>query len=59
MGIGSILMLIDFDSRPIVGNTISDRGRYAKPFLALMTESKQTEMRVTFVVNSDDELTNQ
>ena len=56
MGIDSIVMLIDFDSRTIVGNTISDMSRYAKQFLALMTESKQREVPTTFVVNSDEGL---
>jgi Tol biopolymer transport system component len=54
--VDSIRTLFDFESRSIVGNTISDASSDGKQFVALVTESKQTSAPITLLVNWDEEL---
>jgi Tol biopolymer transport system component len=54
--VDSIRTFFDFESRGIVGNTISDVSYDGKQFLAVITESKQTSAPITLAVNWNEEL---
>jgi len=55
-GVDSIVTLWDYESRGIVGNTMSDVSGDGKQFIGVMTESKQTSAPITMIVNWDEEL---
>ncbi len=54
--VDSVRTLFDYESRGIVGNTISDISSDAKRVIGVVTESKQTSAPITLVINWDEEL---
>jgi len=56
LSVDSIRALFDYESRSIVGNTVSDVSYDGKQVAAIFTESKQTAAPITLIVNWEEEL---
>jgi Tol biopolymer transport system component len=56
LSVDSIRTLYDYESRGILGNTVSDVSYDGKQVAAIITESKQAAAPITLIINWDEEM---